>query len=137
MILKLLLLTRHLPNLQFFENFSSFGFSPDPFKQNPGYYMVTQASDSDPPFYGIFVPLKISFEKFCRRHCFAVWTPLIKNPSYAYDAEHFFGFCLQVFPLAGSSLRVDCLALMGNMRQVSFPRTQGRIAVTNSEKKMC
>ena len=62
--------------------------------------------------------------------------PLIKNPSYAYDAEHFFGFYLQVFPLAGPSLRVDCLALMGNMRQVSFPRTQGRILVTNSEKKV-
>ena len=61
--------------------------------------------------------------------------PLIKNPSYAYDAEHFFGFCLQVFPLAGPPLRVDCLALMGNMRQVSFSRTQGRIAVINSEKK--
>ena len=64
--------------------------------------------------------------------------PLIKNPSYAYDTEHFFGFYLQVFPLAGPPLRVDCLALMGNMRQVSFPRTQGRIgriAVTNSEKK--
>ena len=33
----------------------------------PGYstgYMVTQASASDPPFYGIFVPLKIPFEKF-------------------------------------------------------------------------
>ena len=62
--------------------------------------------------------------------------PLIKNLSYAYDAEHFFGFYLQVFPLAGPLLRVDCLALMGNMRQVSFPRTQGRIAVTNSEKKV-
>ena len=61
---------------------------------------------------------------------------LIKNPSYAYDAEHFFGFYLQVFPLAGPPLRVDCLALMGNMRQVSFPRTQGRILVTNSEKKV-
>ena len=61
--------------------------------------------------------------------------PLIKNPSYAYEAEHFFGFYLQVFPLAGSSLRVDCLAPLGNMHQVSFPRTQGRIAVTNSEKK--
>ena len=61
---------------------------------------------------------------------------LIKNSSYAYDAEHFFGFCLQVFPLAVPPLRVDCLALIGNMRQVSFPRTPGRIAVTNSEKKM-
>ena len=61
--------------------------------------------------------------------------PLIKNPSYAYDAEHFFGFYWQVSPLAGPPLRVDCLALMGNMRQVSFPRTQGRIAVTNSEKR--
>ena len=62
--------------------------------------------------------------------------PLIKNPTYAYDAEHFFGFYLQVFPLAGSPLWVDCFALMGNMRQVSFRRTQGRIAVTNSEKKV-
>ena len=63
--------------------------------------------------------------------------PLIKNPSYAYDADHFFGFYLKVFPLAGPTLRVDCLALMGNMRQeVSFPRTQGRIAITNSEKKV-
>ena len=61
--------------------------------------------------------------------------PLIKNPSYAYDAEHFFGFYLQVFPLAGPPLLVDCLAFMGNMRQVSFTRTPGRIAVTNSEKK--
>ena len=43
---------------------------------------------------------------------------------------------MQVFFSAGPPLRVDCLALMGNMRQVSFPRTQGRIAVTNSEKKM-
>ena len=42
--------------------------------------------------------------------------PLIKNPSYAYDAEHFFGFYLQVFPPAGPPLRVDCLALMGNTR---------------------
>ena len=50
--------------------------------------------------------------------------PLIKNPSYAYNAEHFFGFYLRVFPLAGPPLRVDCLVLMGNMRQVSFPRTQ-------------
>ena len=50
------------PNLQFFKNFSSFGSSPDPLQQNPG-YMVTQASASDPPFYGIFVPLKIVFEK--------------------------------------------------------------------------
>ena len=82
--------------------------------------MVTQASD--PPFYGIFVPLKIPFEKFWWRHCFAVWAPLIKNPSYAWDADHFFGFCLQAFPLAGPPLRVDCLALMGNMRQVSFQR---------------
>ena len=65
-----------------------------------------------------------------------VWAPLIKNPSYAYDAEHFCGFCLQVFPLAGPPLRVDCLALMENMRQVSFARTQRRIAVTNSEKKV-
>ena len=48
--------------------------------------------------------------------------PRIKNPSYAYDAEHFFGFYLQVFSLAGPPLRVDCLALMGKMRQVSFPR---------------
>ena len=47
----------------------------------------------------------------------------------------FFGFYLQVFPLAGPPLRIDCLALMGNMRQMSFPRTQGRILVTNSEKK--
>ena len=62
--------------------------------------------------------------------------PLIKNPCYAYDAEHFFGFYLQVFSLTGPSLRVDCLALMGNMRQVSFPRTQGRIAVANSEKEV-
>ena len=62
--------------------------------------------------------------------------PLIKNPRYAYDAEHFFGFSLQVSPLAGPPLRVDCLALMGNMRRVSFPRTQERIAVTNSEKKV-
>ena len=62
--------------------------------------------------------------------------PLIKNPSYAYDAVHFFGFYLQVFPLAGPPLRVDCLAPIGNMRQVSFPRTQGRIAITNSEKKV-
>ena len=62
--------------------------------------------------------------------------PLIKNPTYAYDAEHFFGFYLQVFLLARSPLRVDCLALMGNMRQVPFPRTQGRIAVTNPEKKV-
>ena len=46
--------------------------------------------------------------------------PLIKNPSYAYDGEHFFGFYLQVFPLAGPPLRVDCLALMENMRQVSL-----------------
>ena len=61
--------------------------------------------------------------------------PLIKNPSFAYDAEHFFGFYLQIFPLAGPPPRVNCLALMGNVRQVSFPRTQGRIAVTNSEKK--
>ena len=61
--------------------------------------------------------------------------PLIKSPSYAYDAEQFFGFYLQVFPLAGPPLQVDCLALMGNLRQVSFPRTQGRIAVTNSEKR--
>ena len=61
--------------------------------------------------------------------------PLIKNLSYAYDAEHFFGFCLQVFPPAGPPLRVDCLALMGNTRQVSFPKTPGRIAVTNSEKR--
>ena len=51
------------PNLQFIENFSSFGSSPDPLKQSPG-YMVTQVSASDPPFYGIFVPLKIPFEKF-------------------------------------------------------------------------
>ena len=51
------------PNLQFFENFSSFGLSPEPLQQNPG-YVVTQASASDPPFYGIFVPLKILFEKF-------------------------------------------------------------------------
>ena len=65
--------------------------------------------------------------------------PLIKNPSYVYDAEHFFGFCLQLFPLAGPPLWVDCLALTGNMRQVSFPRTPGRIAVTNSAilKKEC
>ena len=42
------------------------------------------------------------------------------------------GFCLQVFPLPGPPLRVDYLGLMGNMRQVSFSRTQGRIAVTNS-----
>ena len=62
--------------------------------------------------------------------------PLIKNPRYAYDAEHFFGFYLQVFSLAGPPLRVDCLAIMENMHQVSFPRTQGRIAVTNSEKKV-
>ena len=62
--------------------------------------------------------------------------PLIKNPGYAYDAKHFFGFYLQVFPLAGPPLWVNCLALMGNMRQVSLPRTQGRIAVTNSEKKV-
>ena len=62
--------------------------------------------------------------------------PLIKNPSYAYDVEHFFGFCLQVFPLAGPPRRVHCLALMENMRQVSFPRTSGRNAVTNSEKKV-
>ena len=61
--------------------------------------------------------------------------PLIKNPSYAYDAEHFFGFYLQVFPLAGPLLRVDCSAFTGNMRQVSFPRTQGRISVTNSKKR--
>ena len=61
--------------------------------------------------------------------------PLIKNHSYAYDAEHFFGCYLQIFPLAGPLPRVDCLALMENMRQVSFPTTQGRIAVTNSEKK--
>ena len=66
-----------------------------------------------------------------------VWALLIKNLSYAYDADHVFGFCLQVFPLAGPSLRVDRLAQMGNMRQVSFPRTQGRIVVTNSEKKAC
>ena len=46
------------PNLQFFENFSSFGSSADPLQQNPG-YMVTQASASDPPFYDIFFPLKI------------------------------------------------------------------------------
>ena len=71
------------------------------------------------------------------KSCFAVWAPLINNPSYAYDTEHFFGFCLQVFLLAGPPLRVDCLALMGNMRNGSFPRTQGRIAVTNSEKKVC
>ena len=62
--------------------------------------------------------------------------PLIKNLSYAYDAEHFFGLCFQVFPLAGPPLRIDCLALMRNMRQVSFPRTPGRIAVTNSKKKV-
>ena len=62
--------------------------------------------------------------------------PLIKNPSYAKDAEHFFWFCLQVFPLAMPPLQVDCLALMGNMRQIFFPRTQGRIAVTNSEKNV-
>ena len=61
--------------------------------------------------------------------------PLIKNPSYASDAEHFFGFYLQVFPPAEPPLRVDCLALMGNMRQVSFPRTQGRISITNLKKK--
>ena len=61
---------------------------------------------------------------------------LIKNPSYAYDAKHVFGFNLQVFPLAGPLLRVDCLALMGNLRQVSFPRARGRIAVTNSKKKV-
>ena len=77
--------------------------------------MVTQASAADPPFYGIFVPLKIPFEKLWWRHCFAVWAPLIKNPSYAYNAKHFFGFYLQVFPLAGPILRVDCFALMGNM----------------------
>ena len=47
-------------------------------------------------------------------------SPLIKNPSYVYDGEHFFGFYLQVFPLAGPPLRVDCLALMGNIRQVSL-----------------
>ena len=62
--------------------------------------------------------------------------PLIKNPSYAYDAEHFFGFYLQVFPLTGPPLRVDCLALMGNMRQVSFTKIQERILVTNSEKEV-
>ena len=62
--------------------------------------------------------------------------PLIKNPSYTYDAEHFFGFCLQVFPLAGPPLQVGCLALMGSMRQVSFSRTQRCIAITNSEKKV-
>ena len=62
--------------------------------------------------------------------------PLIKNPSYADDAEHYFGFCLQVFSLAGPPLRVHCLALFGNMRQESFLRTPGRIAVTNSEKKV-
>ena len=62
--------------------------------------------------------------------------PLIKNPSYAYDAEHFFGFYLRVFPLTGPPLRVDYFALMGNMRQVSFLRTQGRISVTNSEKEV-
>ena len=65
-----------------------------------------------------------------------VWASLIKNSSYAYDAEHFFGFYLQVFSLAGPPLRVDYMALMGNMRQESSPRTQGRIAVTNSEKKV-
>ena len=63
-------------------------------------------------------------------------TPLIKNPSYAYYTEHFFGFYLQAFPLAGPPLRVDRLALTGNMRQVSFQRAQGRVAVTNSEKKV-
>ena len=51
--------------------------------------------------------------------------PLIKNPSYVYDAEHFFGFCLQVFPLARPPLRVDCLALMGNMRQPVKCLSQG------------
>ena len=64
------------------------------------------------------------------------WSPLDKNPSYAYDAEHFFGFYLQVFPLAGPPLWIDCFALMGNMRQVS---SQGRKTVLQSLilKKKC
>ena len=45
---------------------------------------------------------------------------------YIYNAEHFWGLCWQVFALAWPAL--------GNMPQVSLPRTQGHIAVTNSEK---
>ena len=40
------------------------------------------------------------------------------------NAEHFFGFCLQVFCHAEPPKRVACLATIGNKRKESFPWTQ-------------
>ena len=48
--------------------------------------------------------------------------------SHHINAEHFFGFCLQVFRQSGPPQRADYLALMVNKRKVSFPRRQRRIA---------
>ena len=48
--------------------------------------------------------------------------------------SNLFGFHLQVFGQGWQPQRVDCLALMGNNRKVSFQNTQRRDA---SSKKKC
>ena len=58
-----------------------------------------------------------------RYHLVGSYEPGTLRLSDHTNAEHFFGFCLQVFCQAGPPQRVDYLASRGNKRRLYFPRT--------------
>ena len=60
--------------------------------------------------------------------------PLIKNPSYAHDAEHFFEV---LFASLSTSWASTAGRLLGSNGKYALIKclSQGRIAVTNSEKR--
>ena len=97
---KLHLFTRHLSQFTIFWKLFKFWFKFWPplakswLHGNPGFW-------SSILLY--LCPIKNSFWKVLMTSLLCDLAPLIKNPSCAYDADHPFEFCLQVFPLAGPS----------------------------------